>query len=101
MSNKKELSEFVAMLKDLRSSVAKLKDKGMSLEEVLAEKPSAKYDEENGKNFIKPDQIVTFIYQTLWFGDHVGVGVYFWMLSTGLLKAKSRSPKGTSYGRLN
>ncbi|WP_417446972.1 MBL fold metallo-hydrolase [Kangiella sp.] len=65
MSNKKELSEFMAMLKDLRSSVAKLKDKGMSLEEVLAEKPSAKYDEENGKNFIKPDQIVTFIYHTL------------------------------------
>lgn len=65
MSNKKELSEFVAMLKDLRNAVAALKDNGMSLEEVLAAKPSAKYDEENGKNFIKPDQIVTFIYQTL------------------------------------
>lgn len=65
MSNKKEMSEFVAMLKDLRNAVAELKNKGMSLEDVLAAKPSAKYDEENGKNFIKPDQIVTFIYQTL------------------------------------
>ncbi|MCW9029104.1 MAG: MBL fold metallo-hydrolase [Kangiella sp.] len=65
MSNKKEMAEFVAMLKDLRHTVVKLKEKGMSVEQVLAAKPSAKYDEENGKNFIKPDQIVTFIYQTL------------------------------------
>ena len=65
MSNKKEMAEFVAMLKDLRHTVVKLKEKGMSVEQVLAAKPSAKYDEENGKNFIKPDQNVTFIYQTL------------------------------------
>lgn len=65
MSNKKELQEFGDMLKDLRQKVSTLKDKGMSLEEVIAAKPSAEYDAENGQNFIKPKQIVTFIYNSL------------------------------------
>jgi glyoxylase-like metal-dependent hydrolase (beta-lactamase superfamily II) len=65
MSNKAELTEFSNMLKDLRSKVSKLKSAGKSLEEVLAAKPSAEYDAENGQAFIKPDQIVTFIYNSL------------------------------------
>ena len=65
MSNKAELTEFGNMLKDLRSKVNKLKSAGKSLEEVLAAKPSAEYDAENGQAFIKPDQIITFIYNSL------------------------------------
>ncbi|WP_223671280.1 MBL fold metallo-hydrolase [Kangiella shandongensis] len=65
MSNKKELQKFGNMLKDLRQKIATLKDKGMSLQEVIAAKPSAEYDAENGQAFIKPKQIVTFIYKSL------------------------------------
>ncbi|AOE50561.1 MBL fold metallo-hydrolase [Kangiella sediminilitoris] len=65
MSNKKELQEFGDMLKDLRQKVAALKDKGMSLDEVIAANPSAEYDADNGQAFIKPKQIVTFIYNSL------------------------------------
>lgn len=65
MSNRAEMQQFLGMLKELRHNVVQLKQKGMSLEEVIAAKPSAKFDKENGQAFIKPDQIVTFIYTSL------------------------------------
>ncbi|GAA4362753.1 MBL fold metallo-hydrolase [Kangiella marina] len=65
MSTKAEMADYVAMLTSLRGNVAALKSKGKSLEAVIAAKPSAEFDEKNGKNFIKPDQIVTFIYNSL------------------------------------
>lgn len=65
MSNKAELQKFGSMLKALRDKVAKLKDEGRSLEEVIEAKPSAEYDAENGQAFIKPDQMITFIYTSL------------------------------------
>lgn len=65
MSNKAELQEFVNMLKDLRNKIQSLKADGKSLEQVIAAKPSAQYDEKSGQAFIKPQQIVTFIYNTL------------------------------------
>ncbi|RDX38213.1 MBL fold metallo-hydrolase [Kangiella sp. HD9-110m-PIT-SAG07] len=65
MATKAEMVKYVAMLKDIRGNVAELKDGGKSLEETIAAKPSAKYDEKNGQAFIKPDQIVTFIYKSL------------------------------------
>lgn len=65
LSNKAELQEFREMLKALRDKVAKLKDEGKTLEQVIAAKPSADYDAENGQAFIKPDQMVTFIYTSL------------------------------------
>lgn len=65
MATKKEMAAYVAMLKDIRNNIAESKAAGNSLEAVLKEKPSAKYDEKNGKVFIKPDEIVTAIYQSL------------------------------------
>ena len=65
MSNKAELKAFADMLKDLRAKVAALKSDGKTLEEVIAAKPSAQYDAKSGQAFIKPDQIVTFIYKSL------------------------------------
>ncbi|WP_251358098.1 MBL fold metallo-hydrolase [Kangiella sp. TOML190] len=65
MATKQQMSAYVAMLKDIRNQVAELKAEGKSLEEVVAAKPSAKYDEKNGKAFIKPAQIVTAIYKSL------------------------------------
>ncbi|NVK21171.1 MAG: MBL fold metallo-hydrolase [Kangiellaceae bacterium] len=65
MANKEQMTQYVGMLKDIRNKVADLKVDGKSLEEVLAAKPSAKYDKENGQAFIKPEQIVTAIYNSL------------------------------------
>ena len=65
MSNKAELQAFADMLKDLRAKVAALKSDAKTLEEVIAAKPSAQYDAKSGQAFIKPDQIVTFIYKSL------------------------------------
>ena len=65
MATKKEMAEYVAMLKELRQNVAELKNEGKSLDDVIVAKPSAKFDAESGQAFIKPDQIVTFIYNSL------------------------------------
>lgn len=65
MATRKEMALYVAMLKELRHNVAELKGEGKSLEETIAAKPSEKFDAKNGQAFIKPDQIVTFIYNSL------------------------------------
>ena len=49
----------------VRDKVWTLKQKGASLEEVLAAKPSAKFDEAYGGGFIKPEKFVESIYQSL------------------------------------
>ncbi len=65
MANKSELAAYTQMLKDIRQNVAELKADGKSLEATIAAKPSAKYDAKNGVAFIKPEQIVTAIYNSL------------------------------------
>ncbi len=65
MANKSELEAYTEMLKDIRKNVAELKADGKSLEATIAAKPSAKYDAKNGVAFIKPEQIVTAIYNSL------------------------------------
>lgn len=65
MATHDDMKAYVAMLKDIRDKVSNLKEKGKSLEQVIKAKPSAEYDEKNGQAFIKPDQIITFIYKSL------------------------------------
>ena len=65
MARKADMAKYLAMLTELRQAVAQLKEQGKSLEETIAAKPSAKFDKDNGQAFIKPDQIVTFIYNSL------------------------------------
>lgn len=64
-SNRNELATYGAMLKGYRDRIAAMKATGKSLAEVIAAKPTAATDEALGKAFIKPDQLVTAIYQTL------------------------------------
>ena len=45
IASKRELREYRDMCIDLRDRIAKLKNSGMSLEEVMATEPTAKYDE--------------------------------------------------------
>lgn len=65
MATYADMTTYVAMLKDIRDKVASLKAEGKSLEQVIQAKPSAEYDEKSGQAFIKPDQIITFIYKSL------------------------------------
>ncbi len=65
MASKSDMATYVGMLKDIRNNVAELKADGKSLEAVIDAKPSKKYDAKNGKAFIKPEQIITAIYNSL------------------------------------
>lgn len=65
VGNRAELAAYGAMLKGHRDRVAALKAQGKTLAQVIAAKPTASTDDALGKAFIKPDQLVTFIYETL------------------------------------
>ena len=60
IGNKVQLTEFHDMLVGARDNVAKLKKEGKSLEETIAAKPTAAYDEKWGK---KPDAFIGYVYQ--------------------------------------
>jgi len=65
LSNRTELAAYGAMLRGHRDRIAALKAQGKSLAQVIAAKPTASTDQALGKAFIKPDELVTFIYETL------------------------------------
>lgn len=65
VSNRAELAAYGAMLQGYRDAIAAMKREGRSLQEVIAAKPTAATDEALGKAFIKPDQLVTSIYNSL------------------------------------
>jgi glyoxylase-like metal-dependent hydrolase (beta-lactamase superfamily II) len=60
IGNKTQLTEFHDMLVGSRDNVAKLKKEGKSLDETIAAKPTAAYDEKWGK---KPDAFIGYVYQ--------------------------------------
>jgi hypothetical protein len=53
------------MLSDVADKVEKLKASGKSREEVVAARPTSKYDAEWGKGLLSPDQFAALAYQTL------------------------------------
>ena len=59
---KAQLVETHDMLVAVRDNVAALKKQGKSLEDTIAAKPSAAYDDKWGKGFMKPDFFVTLVY---------------------------------------
>ncbi len=65
MSNKKELQSYVNMLVTVRDKVRVGIEKGRTLEEVQAEKPTAEFDEKLGKGFLAPDAFVQILYTDL------------------------------------
>jgi glyoxylase-like metal-dependent hydrolase (beta-lactamase superfamily II) len=60
IGNKAQLTEFHEMLVGARDNVAKLKKEGKSLQEAIAAKPTAAYDEKWGK---KPEAFIGYVYQ--------------------------------------
>ena len=59
------LAAYSALLKDYRDRIAAMKLAGQSVEQVIAARPTAATDDAMGKGFIKPDQLVRAIYETL------------------------------------
>jgi len=65
VTDKAALKAWRDMLATIRDRVKKLADAGKTLDEVKAAKPTAEWDEKWGKEFIKPDQLVEFVYAGL------------------------------------
>jgi cyclase len=64
-TDRKGLQAYGDMLKGHRDQIATLKAEGMTIEQVIAAKPTAANDEKYGKGFIKSEQFIRFIYETL------------------------------------
>jgi len=65
MSNLEELTAYLAFLTKARDNVQTLIDQGMDLQQVIAAKPTAEWDETLGKIWITPEQLAIFIYNSL------------------------------------
>ncbi len=65
ISNKGQLQEYVSMLTAIRKNVSRLMQKGHTMEEVIAAKPTRAFDEKWGKGFLPPDQFAKLVYMDL------------------------------------
>jgi glyoxylase-like metal-dependent hydrolase (beta-lactamase superfamily II) len=63
VSNKAELQEFRDMLVAIRGNVAKLKKQELSLEAIIAAKPTAAYDAKWGQFVITPALFTKMVYE--------------------------------------
>ena len=70
MSDLSGMQEYLTFLISARDKVQALIDQGMSLEQAVAAKPTAEWDDILGKIWITPEQWVTFIYNSLTGVDH-------------------------------
>ena len=65
LSNKEELNAYYEMIKEIKQSVAVLVDAGKDLKTAKSLNLTQKYDAQYGDGFIKPEQIVELIFQSL------------------------------------
>lgn len=65
LSDRAGLTAYGEMLSEILDRVTALKAEGKSLEEVVAARPTAAYDERLGGGFISPERLVGFIYESL------------------------------------
>ncbi len=65
MSTKTELLAYVAMLEKVSTRIRTSVKAGKTLEAVLAEKPTAEFDEKLGKGFLTPESFVRILYTDL------------------------------------
>jgi glyoxylase-like metal-dependent hydrolase (beta-lactamase superfamily II) len=63
VGGKADLIVFRDVMLDIREKVAALKKQGHSVDEVIAAKPSARYDAEWGNSFIDPSAFLVLVYQ--------------------------------------
>jgi glyoxylase-like metal-dependent hydrolase (beta-lactamase superfamily II) len=65
VSGKADLQAWRDRLETIRQRVAKLIKQGKTLEQAIAAKPTAEFDEKAGAGFITPDKIVEAAYKSL------------------------------------
>lgn len=70
LSDKAGLQEYRDFLVTVRDRVQALIDQGMSLEQAIAARPTAEWDDILGEVWITGDQLVTFVYNSLTGVDH-------------------------------
>jgi glyoxylase-like metal-dependent hydrolase (beta-lactamase superfamily II) len=70
ISDLEGLTEYHDFLVKARDNVQRLVDQGMTLEQAVAARPTAEWDEILGNIWITPAQFVTFIYNSLKGIDH-------------------------------
>ena len=70
LSDRAGLVEYRQFLVTARDNVQALIDEGMSLQEVIAAKPTEDWDQELGGIWITPEQLVTFIFNSLTGVEH-------------------------------
>ena len=70
LSDLNGLQEYLAFLTKARDNVQALIDQGMSLQQAIEAKPTTEWDETLGNVWIKPEQLVIFIYNSLTGVDH-------------------------------
>ncbi len=63
VGNKTQLTTFQDMLLATRASVAALKQQGKTIDETLAAKPTAAFDDSWGKGFMNPETFTRLVYQ--------------------------------------
>lgn len=62
LGDKQALRDYLAMLETVSGRMAKLIAAGKSIDEIVALKPNADYDEAWGKDFLKPDMFLRILY---------------------------------------
>jgi glyoxylase-like metal-dependent hydrolase (beta-lactamase superfamily II) len=65
LSNKAEMQVYHEMLKTSHARIKALKDQGKTVEQIVAAKPTADYDEQWGNALLSPEQWVQMVYSTL------------------------------------
>ncbi len=63
VGDKAQFTSFSQMLAGTRDAVAAAKQQGKSVEETIAAKPTAAYDEQWGKGFMNPEAYTRLVYQ--------------------------------------
>lgn len=65
LANKKDLQAFHHMLTTVTKRMQKLINQGKSVEEIVAMKPNADFDQEWGNGFLKPDSFVNVLHSVM------------------------------------
>jgi cyclase len=65
LSDRSGLIAYRDMLTAVRDSVSSMVEAGRSLDEVIAARPTAEFDDDWGKGFMKPEQFTKIVYTSL------------------------------------
>jgi glyoxylase-like metal-dependent hydrolase (beta-lactamase superfamily II) len=63
IGNKQDVAASLEMLSATREKIAGLKKQGKTIDEVIAAKPTATFDDKWGKGFTTPEMFTRFVYQ--------------------------------------